>query len=49
MKGALSAADGEDDGDAFGGIKRDSPLDLLGGRGEVPTVQATVYSTVTWV
>ena len=41
-KGAPGAANGEDDGDAFGGIDRDSPLDPLGGRGEVPTEQSDV-------
>ena len=37
-KGALGVANDEDDSDAFGGIERDSPLDLLGGRGEVRTM-----------
>lgn len=37
VQGALGTANGEDDSDAFGGIERDSPLDLLGGRGEVLT------------
>ena len=41
-QGAPGAANGEDDGDAFGGIERDSPIDLLGGRGEVPTEQSDV-------